>query len=214
MSYTEVSGFGAQKTIDVVHHEIHAGDAYIMAWSEVDFDADSVIGIIFTTPDTDNHVNMVISATCTTDAFVAVLEAPTIDTGNYPALSNPIRNRNRNSSNTSGVLSVAASPVAGYISIKRKADPSPVTADGTFVIYLITGGKKTVIASTREESELILKRNTTYYIKIQGDGTGASNEIAELILSWYEHTDKTDQELLDDSYDGQVITRAMRFKSY
>lgn len=201
MAYYEISKWGAVKIISSGHCETHEGDGYGMSVSEVDFDNDTEIGLMFKTPDTDKNVNFVVEVSCTTTALAILYEGPTPDPANYPSLVLPIVNRNRNSSNTSGCWSVEAVPKPGFISTKLKGDDTPILAPGQIIALRITGGKKAVAGTIgqRENAELILKRNTIYYFQLEGTATGGSNEIGEIALTWYEHTDKTEDDLDNNS---------------
>ena len=182
----------ALETIEYAHHEIHAGNSFAIHIIEVDFDKASEIGVLFTTPNTTEWIHLVPLVDCGTTAQFDILEAPTIDTGNYPTTFYTPRNRDRNSNHTSVISSVRASPVANQSSLKLKADTTPVSADGTVVHCEIVGtGRQGGGIGNRDSDEYILKQNTTYYFRLKGLGTGSDNSVATIELSFYEHTNKT-----------------------
>lgn len=180
----------ALESINIAHHKIHYGDSYCCHHYEEDFDKASEIGILFTTPNTTKFIHAIALVYCGAAALFEILEAPTVDTGNYPVTFPTPNNRNRNSSNTSGVLSVRAVPVANQASLKNKADAAPVTADGTVIhAECIGSGKQGGGSGNRDSDEFVLRRNTTYYFRLKGTANGADNSVAAVCIIWYEHTD-------------------------
>jgi len=174
-----------------LHHELHAGNAFKIDHSDTGLAAGGEIGILFTTPNTTKWGHVFAQASCGTAANFEILEAPTLDTGNYPTTFRTILNRNRNSNTESVMVSVRASPVANQASIKLAGDVTPISGDGTAIHSEAFGATKNdpVVASTRDEGEYVFKKNTTYYFRLKGDGTG-SGGVASMHVSWYEHVDR------------------------
>ncbi|MCK5236320.1 MAG: hypothetical protein KAR06_04965 [Deltaproteobacteria bacterium] len=181
---------GARLAIDYAHHEIHSGSSFAVHQVEADFDKLTEIGVLFTTPDTAEWVHMVPLVTCGAAARFDILEAPTLDVGNYPTTFYEPRNRNRNSAHPSTVSSVQAVPVANEVSLKLKGDAAPVSADGTVLHCEIIGaGKKGGGVGNRDADEYVLKQNTTYYFRLLGLNV-SDDVVASIELTWYEHTNR------------------------
>ena len=180
------------QTISYPHHEIHGGSHFTVHHYELDFDKDTEIGVLFTTPDSAKWIHVIMLIGVATTALFEILEAPTIDPNNYPLTFYAPRNRNRNSSKPSIVKSVRAVPLANQVSLKVKAGGAPVSADGLVVHAEAFGGVKgkTLMSGMRDSEEYMLKANTTYYFRLKGSNTGNDNVVATMELSWYEHTDK------------------------
>ena len=181
----------ALTSVTYPHHEIHEGSAFAVHHYELDFDKASEIGVLFTTANTTRWVHVVSLVGVGTKALFEILRAPTIDVLNYPVAFYVPRNRNENSATTSGVLSVRAAPVVNQVSLKRKADASPITADGFCLHAEAFGAKKgkTMMGGVRDSEEYMLLQNTTYYFRILGNNTGDDDVAASMEITWYEHTD-------------------------
>jgi hypothetical protein len=174
--------------IDYAHHKIHEGCSFSVSHYEADFDKVDIIGVLFTTPNTLNRIHMFPIIYAGAASLFEICEGPTVDAGNYPTVFSTPINRDRNSSNTSGVLSVRATPVVNRVSLKRPIDVSPVTVDGTIIHAEVIGSSKQGGGSGgRDNNEYILKRNTTYYFRLSGTAGGADNSVGSIILSWYKH---------------------------
>ncbi len=180
------------QTVGYSHHEAHAGNAFAVHLVELDFDKASEIGVLFTTPDTTKWGHCLVMVSCSTKAIFEVLEAPTVDTGNYPTTFAAPINRNRNSGTASTVSSVKGTPAANEVSLKLKGDTTPITADGLQIHAEGFGAKKGRSGGNgvRDDEEYVLKQNTTYYFRMLGAGTGDDDAMASMEITWYEHTDK------------------------
>ncbi len=174
--------------IDYAHHKIHDGNSFSVSHYEADFDKVDIFGVLFTTPDTLNRIHMFPIVYAGSASLFEILEAPTIDTGNYPTVFSTPINRDRNSSTLSTVSSVRAAPVVDRVSLKRPGDVTPVSADGTIIHAEMIGSSKQGGGSGgRDNNEYILKQNTTYYFRLSGSAGGADNSVGSIILSWYEN---------------------------
>ncbi len=174
--------------IDNAHHRIHDGDSFSVSHYEADFDKIDIFGVLFTTPDTLKRIHMFPIVYAGSASLFEILEAPTLDTGNYPTVFSTSINRDRNSSTLSTVLSVRAAPVVNRVSLKRPADVTPISADGTIIHAEMIGSSKQGGGSGgRDNNEYILKQNTTYYFRLSGSAGGADNSVGSIILSWYEN---------------------------
>ena len=183
-----VSSTLARSGIDYAHHMVHDGEAYCASIYEADFDKAEQIGIIFTTPNTNKHLHVMLNVYASSAALFQICEAPTMDVGEYSVTFKKPMNRNRNSSNTSAIRSWRAVPVVGQFSHKVAADAAPVTTDGTLVHSEVIGsGKQGGGGPTRDTGEFVLKRNTTFYFRLAGTIQGADGSIASMELVWYEH---------------------------
>jgi hypothetical protein len=173
----------AINVIEYEHHEIHAGSSYLVVYSVANLGAMStpndMIQLSFATPNTAKWMHMVIMVQSGGAALFTLTEAPTggmeTPTGTLPAY-----NKNRNSTNTSGILS-ATDGTAGVVSYDGTA------ATGGAVLWSEYVGQGT--ASKGEGGgrfELILKQNTVYAVSLY-DTTAIT---ASIMMDWYEHTNK------------------------
>lgn len=175
-------------SIDLAHNHIHDGETFVIHHYEADFDKIDNFGVLLTTPDTPNRLHMFPIVYAGAASLFEICEAPVIDTGNYPAVFYTPLNRDRNSINTSAILSVRAVPVVNQASLKRPADVAPVTGDGTVIHAEMIGSSKQGGGSGgRDNNEYILKQNTTYYFRLSGTAGGADNSVGSMILNFYEH---------------------------
>ncbi len=166
--------------ISDAHHEIHEGVSYKADLNTTDLDSNPLV-ITFTTPDTTKWAHLLILASASGQAQMEIQENP--DTvANGTAL--PIYNRNRNSTNTSAVISTHNSTVG------QATQGATVTLGSGIILHheVFGSGKDKISGESRDTNEFILKQNTTYVITM----TSITNSIvAQLTCNWYEHTNST-----------------------
>ena len=180
------------QTIDYEHHEIHSGNSFVVHFSNTTANTDNHrTGIAFKTPVTaEMHLVATLSASGAAEVFF--LEAPTIGTA-AAGTRKAIYNRNRVSATTSLCRDEEAGYVAGGVStyIEAQLVTANVSA-GTELEYVVLqagGGPKPLGGSSRGTQEWILKADTLYLIYIQN--IGASANVHNISLDWYEHVPKT-----------------------
>ena len=193
------AGTGVDKATDVniqisyEHHEVHAGSSYTIHYDNTtSSDDDHRTAMAFTTPNTTKWLHAVIKITASSPAEFFLYEAATgLDLDDGSAAT--IMNRNRNSSNTSAVLSIDDPAVASTVTTYDEgelSDATVATTGTTLTHYVLAGGDgpKAVGGSARGSQEWILKQNTIYLLVLQN--IGASANLHEIEVDWYEHTDK------------------------
>jgi len=162
------------QTIEYSHHELHNGRFYRAGMNFTCANGDVCI-FCLTTPDTTRwcHIEWVLTASA--DGTFAVLEDVTSYTGGVAMT--PI-NHNRNSTNTSGTVCK-----------KGKTNSNAITLTGgtTIMSATLSTGKGSTV-SRAAGNEFILKQNSTYAFRYTN---GTSANVIQLILEWYEHTDKS-----------------------
>jgi hypothetical protein len=157
------------QTVDYEHHEIHAGSHYFYTDS-IELDSAATQVYLFTTPDTTKWIHLTYVATGSAITHVQFYEGAD-RTG---TTLQTVFNNNRNSLNTAGMT--------------VHKDISAGTTDGTLIEQLKSGSSsvQSRSATTAERSnELILKQNTKYLLKFT---SGTNDNLCNLQLSWYEHT--------------------------
>jgi hypothetical protein len=162
--------------IDYAHHELHDGNMYSVAYSVANIGQQTtpadVISLDFTAPDTTKWCHAIGAAVCGGSARVVLMEAPTGGAADPTGQITPL-NRNRNSSNTSGIA------VFNY--------DSTVGTGGTVLLDEYIGSGVKAGGDVRAEHEWILKQNTKYSLWI----FSTSGVAASLKIHWYEHTNKS-----------------------
>jgi hypothetical protein len=153
-------------TVDYPHHEIHGGSSYSFS-RQVTIPAADDEEILIVTPDTAKWAHMIWSFICDAAFTVTVFEGTGLTTPTN--LSSTIKNRNRNSDNTSG-LTIGHTPAAG-------------SGDGT-PIWTFSGGANKTVTTAEGRLEFILKQNEEYLIRV----AASQNDVATILLDWYEHT--------------------------
>lgn len=152
------------------HHEIHAGSSFTASYS-ADIGNGANLDIAIVTPDTAAYAHMTYEFDVEAEADLKIYEAATLTPGTAIAAYN----RNRNSA-TAAAVSVTHTPTG-------------ITTGTTIIRDFHVGSGKTFGGGDRSAHEFILKRNTTYLLRLNNATTGA-NYMA-IKLDWYEHTDKT-----------------------
>jgi hypothetical protein len=164
----------ATNVVDYSHHEIHGGSAYVVIYSALKADTETA-EVRFATPNTTKWAHMVITVTGALAGTAEMWEGTTKTHASGNAIT-PF-NRNRNSSNTSG-LTVCHTPSGSE------------SAGATLTQYFgasTAGGRADTGGGASSRAEFILKQNTAYLLRAtsRADGNAVS-----IILDWYEHTNK------------------------
>ena len=161
------------QTIDYEHHEIHSGSHYyVSGFSTLAEDATIVVGI--TTPDTTQwtHLTFVVHGTSQTEIIIAEDTAITGGGASVPF------NSNRNSGNTSNLTAVIAPTIS---------TPGTTIFSQSAGVAGTTPAKADLGGMSRNSSEIILARDTTYTMEITSRD---DDNIVSFHVTWYEHTDK------------------------
>jgi len=172
-------------TIGVAHRETHEGSRFFVNYSVASLGAlttpSDMMTLTWTTPNTAKWGHFTFFGTGTGGWLLKLIEGSTgggaTPTGTLTAL-----NHNRNSSNVSTFLDVAASPAAGGVSY----DATQLTGGLTIWEEYIAGGNFLSGSGGSDRDEIILKQNKTYQLSLYGTETNP----ASLHLDWYEHTSK------------------------
>jgi len=166
---------GAIATIEYEHHEIHSGSSY-MAWAmqKTSNADDKSTTVTLTTPNTTKWFHLIPFGETTGEAHFIVKEGVTIGTKTSDVTA---YNRNRNSTKTS----------AGTLQYFDEDATGEVTG-GTQIYHEHLGAGRTSADATTGRDEIILKQNESYSFVIENEGAAAN--IHNIILNWYEHTDK------------------------
>jgi hypothetical protein len=175
--------------LDFAHHEIHDGGTFTAYYALTTAATDGHrTGIYLKTP-VNKEVHLIASFACSAAANAEIREAITLD-ANEGTHTTVIRNRNRNSSNTSLCLNNATVPEAGKITTLTEAQIAAINLSAGTVLHiypLVAGaGPKPDGGASRETQEWILKKNTTYVFMLTNTAATANNHL--IILDWYEHT--------------------------
>lgn len=166
---------GSTNSLQVVtyeHHEIHEGNHYEVRINK-DVPNGGTYNLAFTTPNTTKWIHMIFGVDVELQADIILYENITSFTGGTAVT--PINN-NRNSVNTSGITDM-------------EFDTTATVGSPTTLAHLVLGSGRVVGGMARGAEEFVLKQNTTYYLLITNQATGAANE-TNITLNWYEHTDK------------------------
>ena len=146
------------------HQRIHSGNHFYVADYLANQAISAEVELVITRPDVDTEAHMVINIYSSTGATVDVYEGSSniVDGTEITPINN-----NRDSSTDSA--------------ISLLLNPSSIT-DGTKIAGYLAGGARTAGFSKRDDED-ILKRNTSYLIRITS--LAAANNIS-WSLSWYE----------------------------
>jgi hypothetical protein len=171
--YTEAqdSATKAIMVVDYPHHEIHSG-SHFMYTDCVTLASAATQDYLLTTPNTTkwSHLSFEFSGSAIT--ALDVYEG-TDKSGTTPQT---IFNNNRNSATTS-------------VNTLHKGT-SGGTTDGTKIWCQKSGSATNQSlggASSKQDTEIVLKQNTKYIFRLT---SGTADNLVNLILGWYEHTNK------------------------
>ena len=170
---------GASTFIDYAHHEVHAGKSFRVDHSSLALGVDEEISISFKTPASGPQLHMDLLGQSTGGSTIELIEAPTIATDGSEV---DAINRDFNSSNISGAISIADSPTVGKVSL----DAATITG-GTVKQKEVLGKGQVISGENRSLGENVLKYDTEYSAILTSN---AANNVCQLTLVWYEHTPK------------------------
>lgn len=180
----------AWNVIEYEHHEIHGGSSFTCHFNNDTTNTGEMTMIAFNTPDTTKWIHMVVEASSTAGAYLAIYEAADLDVDEGTDLA--IYNRDRNSATASTVTTIETVPEAGKATSYTEAQAAGATlSTATELMRHYMGAAATgadISGGVRATAEFILKQNTQYAFVIvaTSDDTNTHN----LILSWYEHTNQ------------------------
>lgn len=175
--------------IEYEHHEIHSGSSYTCSITQAVSDTNDRTIIAFRTPDSLKYLHLTASASATAAAVATIYEGPTITNNTGATLT--VFNRNRTSTNTTGVWDTSQNPdVQGQATYFTEATMGNVTSGTAFPpIPLGAGqGPKAVGGLARGQQEYVLAPNTLYAFEVKSSTNDDNAHWIE--LDWYEHTDK------------------------
>lgn len=169
--------------IDHTHHEIHEGDAFACHVASLDIADTASVAIVFKTPDTAKWIHMFVRFTTKAAGHLKILENATwvASTGAEVA----VINRNRNSSTTTVMETnhITVPFAANGVAMKNPTGLTGTEIGKVYAFAAKTGGG----SEKSEDNELVLKQNTKYAYIYKADA--ATNGV-QIILDWYEHTNK------------------------
>ena len=181
----------ALTTITYAHHEIHSGGSYTTHFDNTTANTDdhrTAIGLQVAATTKWPHMIITISASSPAEFFI--YEAPTINLA--AGTEKTLFNRNRNTTNTSGVFNLANPQVAGSVTTYIEAQLAAASFSGGTVIEHVMlaggGGPKAVGGLARGSEEWILDQGAKYLFVMQN--IGANVNLHEIHLDFYEHTNK------------------------
>ncbi len=179
----------ASSTIEYEHHEIHAGSAYACSYTQTVSDTNDRSIITFRTPDTLKYCHFTIAAASSEPAVVIFTEGPTVTNNTGATLT--VYNRNRTSTNTTGVWDTSQNPdVQGQATYFTETTMGNVTGGDILEEESLSAGSgnRAVGGSTRGTQEWVLAPNTLYAVEIKSTTNDTNTHFLQ--LDWYEHTDK------------------------
>ena len=164
----------ARKTVLEAHSHIHIGDSYTAEHNAVGASGTKAT-LTFTTPDTTKRIHFLVTMRGNVESFYTLGEGVTV-TGSSGSDYAP-RNRERNSSSISVLISAGSAGGVGYVTLG-----AAVTNFGTVLETLHFGSGKQG-GESRDIREWVLKQNTTYALEVESQ---AANSEITIEGHWYE----------------------------
>jgi len=159
---------GTLVSIDQTHHEIHGGNHFLYT-DAVSLNDAGTQDYLITIPDSTKYIHMIFIMEGSAITQWQLFEGADRN-GTTPQT---VSNSNRNNT-TAATLTIHKGTSGG-------------SADGT-QIHIYKGGSATNQSrsgsNTRNDEELILKRNTKYILRTT---SGTNSNLTNIRLSWYEH---------------------------
>ena len=140
---------GAVHTIDHSHHEIHEGDYFFADDISTSIAQNGVYEWLLVTPNEDNYLHSLPQVIATGEFELQSFEGVTVTTNGTEI---PLLNRSRPSTKTTN--------------FKFYKNPTGANITGSTTVRSIRSGAGKSVGESRSESELILKKNTKYLIRV------------------------------------------------
>lgn len=167
------------QSIDYVHHEIHAGSNFFVS-GVVNLSINQVYDLRFTTPNTTKYSHWTWKLDVESKTTWYVYEGAVAKTSGTAIT--PLNN-NRNSSTTSvNTLNYQISNTLASANLRTTTTGKVVMLQG------IAGAGNKTLGSETHETEIVLKKNTTYCMRAVATAAG----FVDFLMEWYEHTDKNE----------------------
>ena len=163
----------ALKTIDYAHHEAHDG-SYFEYVNSIDLGGAATISYVVVTPDTTKYAHFGLLVDAELEFDLTVYEGATGITNGSLATNPAVINANRNVSDVHTTLIYTGPTLGGG-------------SKGTLIRHWHGGSGKSTGGKAGTQIELILRRNTKYWIDLTNVATPATNYIS-FFAGWYEHT--------------------------
>lgn len=173
--------FKAPITIDVDHHELHEGHAFMAHGVDTSMSATDTLIMAFKTPNSSRLLHMVISGHFKAAGHLNVDEGCTwtAETG----AATTVYNRERDGTFSSSGILENADQAAFTASGKYILNPTGYAA-GTILHSDYTWSSGPIGGGSRATEEIILSRDTAYCFVYIADG---ATNAADLQLDWDEH---------------------------
>ena len=157
------------ETIEYEHHEIHSGSSYT-ADRNVELSSSANMDILLVTPVSTKWPHMFYEIESQAESLFTLYESPTATAGTaIPAI-----NRNRN--------------VTKPATMTLSHTPTSITTGSTILRQHHLGAGKSFGGGARGVHEFVLKGNTKYLIRITN--LTVSDNWVNIVINWYEHTNK------------------------
>ena len=179
---------GTQKIISFAHSQVHYESSFVFDYVDEALADNETIVLAFKTPAGTNRVNFFPEFTTLVGGDLQVYE-DTFWTAGTGSAQSVINRKRKDSMITSAILENVSSASTFIANNKIIVNPTGHDSSAATVIRRLYGwGKKEKFnAAGRDENELVLNPDTAYAVVFTAEG--GSNK-AQLILHWYEHTDK------------------------
>ena len=165
------SATGALEVIDYAHHEVHSGTHYkYKDYYMINKGASKIF--LFKTPDTAKLSHMTLSFEAVSSSVNVIL----YEDCTYSSIGTlePVINRNRNYNDTNTAL-LYENPILSSNGVELESG-----------IY--GAGKNSNGGGTRDQEEIVYKRNTNYCVIITEQNVADTN--VNILFDWYEHENK------------------------
>jgi len=172
-----IDGFsGNQEVISFAHHEIHAGDGFVVC-STATLGNGGTRTVTFTTP-IEGEMHLLISARASKEAHLELIEDVIVSTSS--GFYQLAQNRNRNSSN----VSKASNVVDGSVALGSVAIDATLSMAGVVIFEEHFGSGQKAGGEVRDNNEWNLKTGGQYQVKMESEAVSNDTQIC---LNWYEH---------------------------
>ena len=176
--------------IDYSHHEAHGGSAYVAFASQITANSDTnMSALTITTAAGTKWLHMFAHASVSGQAWFRIYRGVTIGADAGTSLATAF-NRNENSTKTSTIIETKSNPDTTGSAIfwdETDAAGANLTLGTTIIHQELLGAGKNTFAVSRNLGEVILKPDTNYAFVLENEG--ASANVHNIILDWYEHID-------------------------
>jgi hypothetical protein len=170
--------------IDVAHHEIHEGDAFLSGHADTSMNNGATIILAFKTPPGTKRIHMLYEFSTLAGGHLDIYKDSTWNASTGTLL--PVYNHKQMDTPDSSAMLEDQSTGSFIANDNIILDPVNHSAGTQVIPTKFAFGAQLISAESRAVAEILLEVDTLHSFVFTADG---NSNAGQLLLNWYEHTD-------------------------